>query len=494
MMNQPYQHRTLSPLANLIVDRAIENTNRKLVAGFRNKKNSQPNAKSPDPLQAGKDTLVATSAQSAMQVANRGVAWKEILFKSLSAGIGSLATLQFDGALSVSANDASSLNDLPDKPGVYVVYDASGQLAYIGDSTNMRQRWQDGHMNEYRGRANSETRKPYKLADQLEAGCTVKFVVMDSAETAAALEAFLIKNEKPPVNRKQELKEEQGIRSNIEAKKLKDAMGSAGEVAMGAGKEALKNSGWQVFEQLTAAAIIAIKDELVDLFMGGTARLKARVERFLQKIWAVVERIVAAPLKLLNGVVEFIVNALSKAVRHVYNLSRNLFDLAHGAWQLYKGAQSMPREELIQKIVETVVVSGTLIFWDGIEPVIEAQLLPLVGVAAPYISCVIAAIGFGLCSYHLQKVVPPIVAFLVDFKSGWHEALEAKRAAALQLIQVQENEWLMAEGLMEYAQSVDTLAREAGAHRERLAQHRAVRAIDYSALLQSNKNRITQES
>ena len=47
---------------------------------------------------------------------------------------------------------------------------------------------------------------------------------------------------------------------------------------------------------------------------------------------------------------------------------------------------------------------------------------------------------------------------------------------------------------MEYAQSVDTLAREAGAHRERLAQHRAVRAIDYSALLQSNKNRITQES
>lgn len=494
MMNQPYEHRTLSPLANLIVDRAIENTNRKLVAGFRNKKNSQPNAKSADLRQTGKDTLAATSAQTAMQVANRGVAWKEILSKSLSAGIGSLATLQFDGALSVSANDPSSLNELPDKPGVYVVYDANGNLAYIGDSTNMRQRWQDGHMNEYRGRAKSENRKPYKLADQLEAGCTVKFVVMDSAETAAALEAFLIKNEKPPVNRKEELKEEQGIRSNIEAKKMKDSMGSAGEVALGAGKEALKNSGWQVFEQLTAAAIIAIKDELVDLFMGGTTRLKARVERFLKKIWAVVERIVAAPLKLLNGVVEFIVNALSKAVRQVYNLSRNLFDLAHGAWQLYKGAQTLPREELIQKIVETVVVSGTLIFWDGIEPIIEAQLLPLVGVAAPYLSCVIAAIGFGLCSYHLQKVVPPIVAFLVDFKTGWHEALEAKRAAALQLIQVQENEWLMAEGLMEYAQSVDTLAREANAHRERLAQHRAVRAIDYSALLQSNKNRITQES
>lgn len=38
----------LPPLANLIVDRALDNTQRKLVAGFRNKKNSRPNAKDVD--------------------------------------------------------------------------------------------------------------------------------------------------------------------------------------------------------------------------------------------------------------------------------------------------------------------------------------------------------------------------------------------------------------------------------------------------------------
>lgn len=489
-MGPHYEQQSLSPLANLIVERAIENANRKLIAGFRNKKNSRPNAKTPNPVQTAKDTARATSAQSALDVANRGVAWKEILLKSLSAGIGSLATLQFDGEIDLSAGDTSSTSQLPDKPGVYVVYEASGKLAYIGDSTNIRQRWQDGHMNDHRN-GNSKG-EPYKLSKAIDAGCKVKFIVMDSAETAAALEAHLIKTDKPPINKRQELDQEQGTRSNIEAKKLKDTLGDATDVALGAGKEALKNSGWQLMEQLTSAAIMAVKDELVDVFMGGTARLKQRVDRFLKKIWAVIEKIISAPLKLLNGVAEFIVNALSKAIRQVYNLARNLFDLAHGAWQLYKGAHSMSREELIQKIVETVVVSGTLVLWDGLEPVIESQLIPLTGVAAPYISCVLSAIGFGLCSYHLQSLVPVIVSYLVDFKSGWSESLEAKREAALQLIKVQESEWLMAEGLIEYANSVDALAKDAVMHSERLARHASVRAIDFSALLPIN--RISQES
>lgn len=45
-MNQPYEHRTLTPLAKLLVERVIENTNRKLVAGFRNKVDTQANATS----------------------------------------------------------------------------------------------------------------------------------------------------------------------------------------------------------------------------------------------------------------------------------------------------------------------------------------------------------------------------------------------------------------------------------------------------------------
>lgn len=484
-MGSQYEQNSLSPLANLIVNRAIENTNRKLVAGFRNKNNSRPNAKTADPIRAGKDTLAAASVHDAMDVANRGVAWKEMLLKSLSAGIGSLATLKFDGEISLSSADTSSLNQLPEKPGVYVVYDASGKLAYIGDSTNMRQRWRDGHLNDHRN--GNKKGEPYKLSEHLETGCKVKYIAMDSAETAAALEAHLIKAEQPPINKRQELQQEQGLRSNIEAKKLKDTLGNAADVALEAGKEALKNSGWQLLEQLTSAAIMAIKDELVDVFMGGAARLKQRVERFLKKIWTVIERIIEAPLKLLNGIVEFVVNALSKAIRQIYNLARNLFDLAHGAWQLYKGAESMSREELIRKIVESVVVSGTLVLWDGLEPVIETQLLPLTGPAAPYISTVLSAIGFGLCSYHLQNLVPPIVAYLVDCKNGWSESLEAKREAALQLIKVQENEWLMAEGLIEYAQSTEALANEAADHRQTLARHSSVRAIDFSALLPTKR-------
>ena len=193
-MGPQYEQKSLSPLASLIVDRAIENTNRKLIAGFRNKNNSRPNAKTSDPLTTGKDTLAATSSQSAMDVANRGVAWKEILLKSLSAGIGSLATLQFDGEINLSAANTADASKLPDKPGVYVVYDASGNLAYIGDSTNMRQRWQDGHLNDHRN--GNKKGEPYKLSEQLEAGCKIKFITMDSAETAAALEAHLIKTGK----------------------------------------------------------------------------------------------------------------------------------------------------------------------------------------------------------------------------------------------------------------------------------------------------------
>ncbi len=87
----------LSPLANAIVDQAIDNVNRKLVAGYRNKNNSRPNAKTVDVKATVADTLDAVSAESVMAVANRGVAWREVITKSLTRGISSLSTLQFDG-------------------------------------------------------------------------------------------------------------------------------------------------------------------------------------------------------------------------------------------------------------------------------------------------------------------------------------------------------------------------------------------------------------
>ena len=76
-VNQDTELKTLPPLANLVVDRAIENANRKLIAGVRNGNNSRPGAKHPDMAKATQDAVAAASAQSAMAVANRGAAWKE---------------------------------------------------------------------------------------------------------------------------------------------------------------------------------------------------------------------------------------------------------------------------------------------------------------------------------------------------------------------------------------------------------------------------------
>ena len=342
-------------------------------------------------------------------------------------------------------------------------------------------------MNDYQ-RKSKAGGKPYKLAGQIEEGCTIKFIEMESIETAAALEARWIKTEKPPVNRKEELRDEQGKRSNIEAKKMKDSLDSPQSVALAAGQEALKNAGWRVFEQLASAVLVAIKDELVDLFQGGTAALMQRARRMLEKVWAVVRKIIEAPLAVLNGIVEFIVNALSHAFRQVYNLARNLFDLAHGAWQLYQGAGKMPREELVSKIVETVVVSGSLVLWDGLEPLVESQLAFL-GPVAPFVSCVLTAMGFGLTSHYLQQVVPAVVEFLIDFKSGWREAAEARRQAAAQLIQLREREWMLAQGLAEYAESVALLVRETDEHAQRLARRGTVSVRDYGALALTPRNR-----
>ncbi len=116
----------LPPLANLIVDKAIDNTNRKLVAGLRNKRNSRPGAKTTDLGGVASDTLDAVSADSVMAVANRGQAWREMIEKSLTHGISSLKTMRFDGEFSIQDGKPTGLENVPNKPGVYVVYDKQG--------------------------------------------------------------------------------------------------------------------------------------------------------------------------------------------------------------------------------------------------------------------------------------------------------------------------------------------------------------------------------
>lgn len=475
----------LPPLANLIVDKAIDNTNRKLVAGLRNKRNSRPGARSTDLGVVASDALDAVSADSVMAVANRGQAWREMIEKSLTHGISSLKTMRFDGEFSIRDGKPTGLENVPNKPGVYVVYDKQGQAVYVGDSGRLQKRWHAGHLNEHRQgeRAND----PYKLAPEFVEGCTVRYVVMDSEATAAAVEAHLIKTENPRVNSREELKSEQGTRDNIEAKKMKDASGSTASLAAQAGVEALKNSGWAVMEQLTAAVLKALKDELVDILAGGKAKILARVERICMQVWEVIKRIIEAPLQLLKGVFEFIVNALSKTIGQIYQMARNIFDLGNAAWDLYKGAQSMGREELIRKISETVIVSGTLVVWDAIDPIVESQLLPLVGPAAPYLAAGISAVGFGLSSHYLQQVVPKIIAYLMDSRSSHGAALDAQRDACLQLMRVKEQEFDMVNALGQYAASTLALEVETRTHIAVLAEHTPVRRLDIRQLAKNMK-------
>lgn len=504
--------RLMPPLADQIVDKAIDNMTRKLVAGYRNKKNARPNAKHTDHIAETKEALAAVSAESVMAVANRGQSWKEMIAKSMSAGISSLATIQFDGEFKVKGgqrpDDFNSA--MPNSPGVYVVYDdRTGKPVYVGDSGDMRSRWYAGHFNEYQ-QGQREGQERYKLADVMESGCTVKYIRMESKETAAALEAHLISEnfsrfngasktskklteaeqqardaaleEGMLLNKREELSTEQGSRSNQEAKKMKDASGGTATLVAGAAAEAMGNVGYDVIERLTTTTIKVVKNELVDVFRGGRTRLSKRLERMLREVLDVLAGVLEAPLQLLRGIVEFVVNALSKAIGQIYNLARNLFDLANGAWNLYKGAQNMSREDLVRKISETVIVSGTLVLWDALDPVIEANLAVL-GPFAPYVSSAIVALGFGLSSFGLQKIVTYIIDTIIAFKQGFLETLDAARATCEQLIRVAEQDLLMLADLREFANvSMQTMER-LSTHTKTLSQHQAIEPFDISSLL-----------
>jgi hypothetical protein len=505
---------SMPPLADQIVDKAIDNMTRKLVAGYRNKKNAKPNSKHTDYIAESKEALAAVSAESVMAVANRGQAWKEMIQKSLSVGISSLDTIILEPGFKIKDGQCPpNFKDLmPNSPGVYVVYsDRTGRPVYVGDSGNMRERWYAGHFNAYK-QGNQEGQHPYKLADVMQEGCTVKFIQTESIVTAAAIESHLIKenfkkykgvikksknlteteqqSHKTAIengmllNSREELATEQGLRSNQEAKKLKDASENTSSLVAGAASEAMKNVGYDLIERLTTTTIKSVKAELTDILRGGKAKIARRLERMLRQILGVLEGVLKAPLQLLRGIVEFVVNALSKAIGQIYNLARNLFDLAHGAWNLYQGAQTLTREELVRKVTETIVVSGSLILWDAMDPVIEAQLVALgLGPFAPFVASAIVAIGFGLSSFSLQKIVTFIIDALIAFKQGFCDTLDAARAASDQLIKVAEQELLMLADLRAYATSsvhlMDTLVDST----RLLSLHRAIQPLDVRTTL-----------
>lgn len=508
----------LPPLANMIVDTAIDNITRKLIAGYRNKSVAKPNAKKGDVGAETMEVVKATSAQSVMDVANRGQAWMELITKSLRAGISSISTIQFDGSFTIKDGvPDQDFKGLPNTPGVYVVFDQGNppKPVYVGCSGKMQKRWHAGHLNEHKQGQRNDT--PYKLDEELSKGCTVKFIQMDSLESAAALEAHLIKEnfsdfkdvaKKPGSSEKQlseemakeraealeqgmlknqreELATEQGKRSNIEAKKMKDRMESTTELLKGAGVEALKNTGFDVLHRVTVTAIKAVKDELFDIFhpQGAPTRIVVRVRRVLKKMVAVLKGFFDKPMQLARGIVQFIVNALSKSISQIYNLASNIFDIASNAWNLYRGADTLSREELVRKISETVIVSGSLVLWDGLDPVIEAKLTPFAGIFAPYLSSMIVAIGFGISSYYLQRIVNTAIDAVVAFKMGLQESLDAAKAACAQLISNAERELALMSDLRDYLISSKELIKQLQAHTAALSTHHAIEAQTAPVLL-----------
>ena len=485
MKNAPQEPHVLSPLANAIIDRAIDNATRKLVAGHRNKKNSRPSAKTINLSSAAKDTLAATSAASVMAVANRGVAWKEMLQKTLSHGVSSISTMKFDGSFTVKDGNAQGLDDVPNSPGVYVVFNKQGEAVYVGDSVKLKTRWYAGHLNEHK--TGQKKNLPYKLAEEFQEGCTVKFLRMDSEATAAAVEAHLIATEKPRKNSREELKAEQGTRSNIEAKKMKDSSGSPATIAVGAATEAVKNVGWGVFEQLTTELIKALKDELVEIAKGISRSIKHRLQRIFKRVWTVIQSIIEAPIKILVGIFEFIVNAVSKTIAQFYNLAKNIYELGMSAWQIFQGAKDMSPDELVRKVTETLVLSGTLILWDALDPILETYLTPLVGPVAPYLSAVICAMGYGISSFYLQRLVPNLVKMLIVMKTGAQEAAQEMRLACERLIAVQERELILLEDLRNYIEESFAFEEECITHSKKLLSHTPVQPINLRSILASRK-------
>ncbi|EFX59863.1 hypothetical protein DAPPUDRAFT_346733 [Daphnia pulex] len=246
--------------------------------------------------------------------------------------------MKFDGSFTVKDGKAQGLDDVPNSPGVYVVFNQQNEAVYVGDSVKLKTRWYAGHLNEHtQGQRNDN---PYKLADEFQEGCTVRFVSMESEATAAAVEAHLIATEKPKKNSREELKTEQGKRANIEAKKMKDASGSTTSIAKGAATEAAKNVGWGIFEQLVTELTKALKDELVEIAKGVSRSIKHRLQRIFNRVWKVIQAIIDAPMKILAGIFEFVVNAVSKTIAQFYNLAKNIYDLGLSAWQLVQGAKS----------------------------------------------------------------------------------------------------------------------------------------------------------
>ena len=253
---------------------------------------------------------------------------------------------------------------------------------------------------------------------------------------------------------------------------MKEASKNTKTLVAGAAIEGLKQGGFTVMEQFSGNCIKFMKDEIVDIFMGGTSTLLQRIERFFRRVWETLIDIIKKPLDFLKGIFEFIINAFSEAIRKIYNLARNIFDLGVAAWELYKGNKTMSKEELVTKISETIITSGCLIIWDALDLAIEGQLSVYAPLKpfAPYLAASLSAIGFGISSHYLCKCVPKIVEAILSFETGQQEAQRERAAVCRQLVINAEMNLKLATGLRSYTISNMELYNENIENTERLSK------------------------
>ena len=159
------------------------------------------------------------------------------------------------------------------------------------------------------------------------------------------------------------------------------------------------------------------------------------------------------------------------------------------ALQLYRGSETLSREELVRKISETVIITGSLVVWDVMDPILEAKLLPLCGPFAPYLASAIVAIGFGLTSHTLQKVVTSIIDSIIAFQRGLSQSLEASRSACEQMLVLAENEFSLLLGMEEYVASSTELMQGMEKHTSQLSQHKHIEPLDIEAMMLGLRNR-----
>ena len=84
------------------------------------------------------------------------------------------------------------LNALPPKPGVYLFWDASGKVLYVGKAANLHSR--------VRSYFSAPYSLPPKLQKMITRVCDFEFLVTDSEQEALILECNLIKRHRPRYN------------------------------------------------------------------------------------------------------------------------------------------------------------------------------------------------------------------------------------------------------------------------------------------------------